>query len=293
VTEQPFSNLIAVDIGNSRLKLGRFDRAALPSDPAPLPEPISILEIPITAKSGEFESQRLDDWLEVQPNTGTLWLLSSVHRGATGRLTSAIDRWSDRVGETHVAYLLTSQDVPLVIRVEAPEGVGMDRLVGCVAANRLRQADHPAIVIDMGTAVTVDRLDPDGAFAGGAILPGIALAARALHDHTDALPDLSAATLSELPPALGKSTNAAMESGLFWGTVGGVRELVRQLVEGEAELDVFVTGGGSAVLAIVLSEQTNLNVCHVPHLVLSGIALVDQATRPRQNAEATSTTDHA
>ena len=300
MVDQPFPNLIAVDIGNSRIKLGSFDRALAFAeatgrpDPVALPEPTATLEIPLAGKSGEFDSRFLDDWLATQSIASALWLVSSVHRGATGRLTAAVDRWSDRVGETHVAYQLTTQDIPLAIRVEKPERVGMDRLVGAVAANRLRRPKRAAIVIDLGTAVTVDRIDADGAFAGGAILPGIAMAARALHDHTDALPHLPVALSGAPPAALGKSTEGAIEAGLFWGTVGAVHELIQRLSESDsAEPDIMVTGGDSAVLAKILLERANQHVRHVPHLVLSGIAVVDAASRPRPAAEATAASDHA
>ena len=61
-------------------------------------------------------------------------------------------------------------------------------LLAAVAANRIRTADRPAVIVDLGTAITVDLVSSDGAFQGGAILPGIEMSARALHDYTDLLP---------------------------------------------------------------------------------------------------------
>ena len=125
--------------------------------------------------------------------------------------------------------LLTSGDLPLVVKLPRPDMVGVDRLLDGLAANRLRTPGHPAVVVDVGSAITVDLIDAGGAFLGGAILPGIAMSARALHEFTDLLPQIDMAELAEPPPALGTATVAAMRSGLFWGAVGAVRQLVEQL----------------------------------------------------------------
>jgi type III pantothenate kinase len=169
-------------------------------------------------------------------------------------------------------------DVPLVVEVDAPERVGMDRLMGAVAADRLRPADRPAIVVDLGTATKVCLLTDVGAFVGGAILPGLAMSARALEEQTDALPHVDVERWQRPPQPLGKSTVPAIESGIFWGTVGAVRELVGQLSKSLASPPaVFITGGWSPLVAKVLAEDASLDLRHVPHLVLSGVAIVDAA----------------
>jgi type III pantothenate kinase len=107
--------------------------------------------------------------------------------------------------------------------------VGIDRLLDAVAANRLRHPAAPAVVVDVGTAITVDLVAADGSFQGGAILPGIAMSARALHAFTDLLPLVDVRELSSPPPPLGTSTVAALQSGLFWGAVGAIRQLLEIL----------------------------------------------------------------
>jgi hypothetical protein len=127
--------------------------------------------------------------------------------------------------------------------------VGIDRLVDALAAKYLRQGAVPALIVDVGSAITVDYLSPEGTFEGGAILPGLTLAARALYDYTDMLPLLDPSSWGTIPPPLGKNTVAAMEAGLFWGAVGAVRELVNQVLPADVfEAEVFFTGGGSRLL---------------------------------------------
>jgi type III pantothenate kinase len=125
--------------------------------------------------------------------------------------------------------------------------------------------------------LTVDLLSAKGAFAGGAILPGIAIAARGLHEFTDLLPLVE---LTEPPPALGKSTIEAIRSGLYWGAVGGVRELVAQLLPDVLEPQIFLTGGAGPLFAGVLAAESSRPPQFVPHLTLAGIALAADGAGP-------------
>jgi type III pantothenate kinase len=149
-------------------------------------------------------------------------------------------------------------------------------LLAAVAANQIRAPNHAAVIIHVGSAIVVDLVSAQGAFLGGAILPGIGMSARAMHDFTDLLPLLPMDELADPPPALGTSTMAAMQSGLYWGAVGAMKELIARLttegassVAGE-RLDVFLTGGAAPTVARFVDSRARF----VPHLVLGGIALV-------------------
>lgn len=260
-----FSPLIAVDVGNSRIKLGLFRTA----EAAGLPEPVSTLHL-----DGRFASfEQLAEWMAAfspdaragipAPNAPFRWHIGSVNRPAASRL---IDWLRDHRCDDEI-MLLTSGDLPLTVRLPRPDMVGVDRLLDALAANRLRTPGRKAVVVDVGSAITVDLLDADGAFLGGAILPGIAMSARALHEFTDLLPQIDMAELAEPPPALGTATAAAMRSGLFWGAVGAVRQLVEELAAGEAE--IFLTGGAGPAVARLMGASARF----VPHLTLAGIAL--------------------
>jgi type III pantothenate kinase len=192
--------------------------------------------------------------------------VASVHRGLEAQLAAGVRR-----ARPQDAYVqLHAGDFPLEVDVLAPQRVGTDRLAAAVAANTRRAADRGAIIVDAGTAVTVDLVTADGVFRGGAILPGLPVAARALRLATDALPLLDAHDLTTLPPALGKSTEAAMRSGLIWGCVAAVRELISQLaVDLVPAPEIFCTGG----LGQPLCGWLNRPVTYAPQLVLHGIAL--------------------
>jgi len=152
--------------------------------------------------------------------------------------------------------------------------VGIDRLLDAVAANYLRSPDNPAVVVDVGSAITVNLISRGGAFLGGAIMPGIGMSARALHAFTDLLPLIDVTELADPPPPLGTATVPAMKSGLFWGAIGAVGELIRRLgAEVQGQLEVFLTGGASPVVAELLGDKARC----VPNLTLSGIALAAKA----------------
>ena len=187
------------------------------------------MELPIAHETGLFDVEPLKAWCEKNLSSDTRWLVGSVHRGAVELLTTTIAAWTKKLDVDWPIHQISYRDLRMEIRVDEPARVGIDRLLAAVAANRLRTPDRAAIVVDLGTAITVDLVEADGAFAGGAILPGIGMAGRALADQTDALPHVMLAHSVAPPSPLGKSTKAAIEAGLYWGAVGAVGELVSQL----------------------------------------------------------------
>jgi type III pantothenate kinase len=270
------TTLIAVDIGNSRIKLGRFE---LPVASLSLPVPMQTFDLPLENRDGDFDVAALETWCGANVQSDAAWWISSVHSGAIARLTGVVTRIARQQHRNWALRPIASADVPLAIEVDFPERVGTDRLMAAFAANRLRRADRAAIVVDLGTAIKVDVVTREGAFAGGAILPGLAMSARALDEQTDALPRIAVDRWQSPPQALGKSTEPAIEAGLFWGAVGAIRELVEQHAnEFGPSPDLFASGGASQLVAGVLSQRHGLQVVHVPHLVLGGIALVGLQT---------------
>ncbi len=250
--------LLAVDIGNHQIKLGLISAETAGT----MPEPGPVFNLDTDAP--QFAS--LAAWL---PPQGVHWCVATVHRAAERRLAEWVrqQRAQDR-------YLLLENDVlPLDIQVEQPARVGADRLLAAVAVNALRERDRPAIIVDAGTAITVDLVSADGAFQGGVILPGFGVVARALARDTDLLPLVEGSLRDGPPPVVGKSTVAAIRSGLYWGSVGAVGELVRRMAaELGNEPQLFLAGGDAAKLEPYLPLPARV----VPELVLSGIALVWQ-----------------
>jgi len=261
--------LIAVDVGNSRVKLGWYEGALASA----YSEPVATLQLAIDP----WNPQLLASWLNAlrdSCSTGSpIWLIASVNRAVTTRVIA----WAhDYDAGARVAELVVD-DLPLTVALASPGRVGMDRLLAAVAVNRLRSAARPAIIVDVGSAVTVDVVSDRGDFVGGAIFPGFRMSARALAEQTDRLPHLAVDRLNVPPPPLGTSTESAIRAGLFWGTIGALRELVGQLSAGLPTMpQLFLTGGAADPVARLLGEETR----HVANLVLGGIALTHASIRP-------------
>jgi type III pantothenate kinase len=285
--------LIAVDIGNARMKLGVFEKKGTGSERSEVPrgDPVPFFPEPLRILSLDGEAPQLDtliSWLGELTTGRISWFIASVNRPGASRLIN----WLRENRSDDSVTMLSAEDLPLTVHLERPDMVGIDRLVDAVAVNRLRQPGRPAVIVDVGTAITVDLVSADGAFLGGSILPGLEMSAHALHECTDLLPLIDVAEFSDPPPALGTSTAAAMRSGLFWGAVGAIRQLIDQLTtdlikqpvnvpllaSGEqciehqyptARPQVFLTGGAGATVAQLLAPDAQ----YVPHLTLAGIAL--------------------
>jgi type III pantothenate kinase len=160
------------------------------------------------------------------------------------------DRIADwlRLVNQEVQVLTSHTQLPVAVNVKQPEKVGLDRLFNAVAVNARRPNGAAAVVIDAGTATTVDYVDEAGTFQGGAIMPGLGLMAELLYQGTAALPRLSREELlSQLPheSALpGKSTVEAMTLGMLACLRGGVERIVREYVKRAKSRVISYVGGG-------------------------------------------------
>ena len=192
-------------------------------------------------------------------------VLATVNRSVSDELVRAL---SARPG-LQVAQVGVDLGIPLkhTLEDEAIAGTGQDRLLSAVAAFRL--ARQACVVVDAGTAVTVDFVDGEGTFHGGAIAPGVRTSLTALHHSTDALPEIEfAAPDADIPYA--RNTREAMLHGVFYGTRGLVRQLAeRYAIAYDAYPTIIATGGD----AEALFEGEELIERIVPDLILRGIAL--------------------
>ena len=261
-------SVVAVDIGNSRIKLGRFDLSA--DAGTGLLQPAATVTLEPPAPGQPCDVAPLAGWLADEVAPGTPVVVASVSRPGTQALAEHLQQCGD--GAWNHLRVLLGVDFPIDNRTDEPERVGIDRLAAAVAASTVRRAETPAIVIDFGTAITVDLVSAEGAFEGGAILPGIGTAAAALHARTDALPAVRPPLEGKSPEAVGKNTADAIRSGLYWGAVGAVRELIARQRDGLVKPpQVLVTGSTSPDMARLLGGP-DYTVRYMPHLVLAGIA---------------------
>jgi type III pantothenate kinase len=248
--------LLAIDIGNTNITLGLYEgdklgaRWRLATDYERMPDEYGIQILGLLQHSGCSAAQ-----LE-----GVC--MASVVPVLTSRMSQACEVYFDR------PLLVVDDTVKTGIKllVDDPATVGADRIVDAVAVNELYKG--PACVVDFGTATTFDAITADGEYLGGAIAPGIGIAADALATRTAKLPRVD---LQVPPSVIGRNTVHAMQSGLMLGYIALVEGMVSRFkVELGADMRVIATGG----LAETVARHTSVIDILAPWLTLDGLRII-------------------
>lgn len=158
--------------------------------------------------------------------------------------------------------------LPVAPRVDQGTTVGPDRLVNTVAG--FARHGGNLIVVDFGTATTFDVVDTDGAYIGGVIAPGVNLSLEALHMAAAALPHVD---VTKPQSAIGTNTVACMQAGVYWGYIGLVEGIVRQIrLERDRPMKVIATGG----LATLFNQGFDLFDSVEDDLTMHGLVLINR-----------------
>ena len=233
------------DSGNSRLHFSRWDGEKV-YDPVcmPYPETIDELTEVITDFFGEKPPKKV-----AACSVSAQWrepLFTLLDRKAPGRLVVA----------------QTAYDTGFSVNYDNPESIGVDRVLAACAAYRLFQ--DSCVVIDSGTAVTVDAVDENGTLAGGYIFPGLDVLSWSLSEKT-ILPHVSLTGTCE---EIGNSTEKCISYGILIGFSGAVAELVKHAASSvNCTTRIVVTGGGAEKVLSYLPFPA----VHKQHLVLEGL----------------------
>jgi type III pantothenate kinase len=255
--------LLAIDVGNTNITLGLYDgdepgpRWRLATDHARMPDEYGILLVQLIQHAG------------IAPGKVSDIAMASVVPPLTNTLVRACE-----------AYLRHS---PLVmdigmktgvrVRVEDPRQVGADRIVDAAAANKLYGG--PACIVDFSTATTFDAISAEGDYLGGAIAPGIGIAAEALFQSAAKLPKVD---LRRPPAAIGRNTVHSIQSGLLFGYVGLVEGMVARFgAELGPKMKVIATGW----LAELIARETRVIEIVAPWLTLDGLKLVHSLNKTK------------
>jgi len=264
------ARILALDRGNRALKAALFDSGRIVGRwRQEAARPASFLrgiarEIALESAGGAgARLSKRDRGLLIDTIAGSVMFHSVVFSSVDPRWAKEMRRALERLGASRVLEVSAKIEFPFDLLVERPSKTGPDRLAA--AAGVVAAGAREAIVVDAGTAITVDVLSKKG-FLGGAIFPGTGLLYRALHEGTAILPLANGDGGAVDPP--GRDTRDAIVAGVEAGAAGAVRELValsRRSVSKDAR--VWVTGGGGAGLAKRLGKGTRYD----PDLVLRGL----------------------
>ncbi|MGH2734292.1 MAG: type III pantothenate kinase [Actinomycetota bacterium] len=250
--------LLAVDIGNTQTHIGVFRAEELAHEWRAATEPSRTAD-ELALMFGQFLS--LADLSFSRQITGVV--IASVVPKATQELRQMTERY---FGFSPVV-VEPGTKTGVSIKIDNPREAGADRIANAVAAHHLFP-DESAVVVDFGTAITVDAVSARGEYLGGAIAPGIETAASGLFSLTA---QIRRVELIAPQHAIGKSTVQAVQSGIVFGTaalVDGLIERVSNELDGSVE--VVATGG----LATVVTEHCRMVKRVEPMLTLLGLRLV-------------------
>ena len=245
---------LLIDVGNTRLKWGVLDSDAI-------------------RRTGHITQQAINDkglaalTSRLPRNVDTVMASNVAGSSFATRLSGVVGMHCD--AEVHFAR--TERDACGVTNsYRQPRHMGVDRWVAMIGA--WSELENACLIVDAGTAVTIDAIDADGQHLGGQILPGVMLMAEALNANTSDIPPVrprSGATASGMG-MFASSTSRAIEQGSINAVVGAVERAAWALDEKGIDAEIVLTGGDASRILKSLDEEA----LHRPHLVLSGLARI-------------------
>ncbi len=246
----PDASLLIVEIGNSHLAVATaVDRE------------MRTVQRMMPGEFAEFESALEPAWESLPEDRPRGVAVASVVPALLPRALEALHRLSG------AEPLVVGRQIrlPLPVALADPGSVGADRL--CSAAAAFERIGRACAVASFGTATTIDCVNDAGVFLGGAILPGLAMQAGALHEGTAQLPRVR---ITKTTTVFGGDTEEAINVGIVWGAVGALRAIVERYATHLNGWPPLVVTGGFGPLIAELNEFVD---ALVPDLCLRGIAL--------------------
>lgn len=253
--------LLTIDIGNTNVTLGLYRqrelvaawRLATAHERMPDEYGLQILGLLEHARCGSADIDGVALASVVPPLTATFLQAAGKYLGQ------------------HPLVVDAGVKTGVRIRYEDPKAVGADRVVDAAAVHNLYGG--PACIVDFGTGTTFDAISAEGDYLGGAIAPGIGIAAEALFQRTAKLPRIE---IARPPSVIGRNTVHAMQSGLLFGYVGLVEGMVARFrAELGTEMKVVGTGG----LLDLIAAETDVIQILAPWLTLDGLRIVWEMNR--------------
>jgi len=256
--------LMAVDVGNTQTVLGLFEGDELRGQWRISTEAQRTSDELAVVFTGLLDLNRLE------LGQVSAMIVSSVVPG----LTRSYRHLAESLLDVVPFYLVNAEmETGLKNCYDDPAAVGADRIVNAVATGE--HYGFPAIIVDIGTATTVEAVDGEGCYLGGAIFTGLYVALEALVARTAKLPGVD---LEEEPPsAIATNTPDSIRSGFVYGYAGAIDALVRRLREelGEEDIRVVATGGPAGVIVRHCREIEEFD----PNLTLKGLRVLYEMNR--------------
>ncbi len=249
-------NLVAIDIGNTNISVGLFLKGAEQS-----------IKTAGGAETDKVAANIREAWEKIPVSKHSkegkqdgVVIASSVKPVWTEMVRKIVEE------ELQTKLLIIGENIPFPIdmAIENSIKVGTDRIVAAAAAYSV--VGDAVVVLQVGTAVTIDLVDENGVFKGGVIAPGFEASSQALKDSTAQLPKIQIHKPAEV---YGKNTTEAINSGLYYSAIATLQEMIRRYAEILGRWpQTVLTGSGAALI----KDDCEFIDSYVPNLVVKGIA---------------------
>lgn len=248
-------SLLAIDVGNSNTVLGLFEGKKL--------KKWRILS----------RQKALAQWARKYQGRVDGIIISNV----VPALKQALKNLSQKLGHPHPLFVTSRLKMPVRLKVKNPRSIGADRIVNAVAAYSLYRKKTNLVIIDLGTATTLDLVTSKGEFLGGVITPGIKTMSDALAEKCAQLPKVRI----QCPRSpLGRNTREAIQSGIFFGYVGLIKGLIQKISkEHHSSLAILITGGLAPLIRKAL-KSIKYKIQTEPDLTLMGLQILYEKNEP-------------
>ncbi len=247
--------ILALDIGNSVINIGGFDGG----------------EISFVAHIAADPQKTADEYAV---SLLSVLSLHSIDRAAVaGTIISSVLPELNPVIKSALSFLFGIEPLAvgpgvktgIGIRCDMPSSVGGDLICASVAANKLYGS--PSLIVDIDTATKMTLVNPDGAFVGTSIIPGVLMGLDALANSAALLPTVE---LSAPDKVIGKNTADCMRSGIIYGNAAMIDGMIDRIFEENGEMQVIVTGSQAKLITPHLSHSFIFD----EHLVLRGLSFI-------------------
>lgn len=255
--------IIAVDIGNSNIVIGGIQNDGILFE--------ARLRTDSTKTSDEYaiDLKMIIDIHHLQLSQIEGSIIASVVPQVLNSIKTALWKLTGKTSLVVGPGVKTG----LNIKLENPAQTGADLVVGCVAA--MRSFKPPLIVIDMGTATTIEVIDESGAFIGGCICPGVKISLDALTQRAALLPGIQ---LDQPKRTIGRNTVECMRSGIMYGTASMIDGMIQRMEEELGSKTTVIATGGIAQFVVPLCRS---HIHYDKNLILKGLAYIyRENTRP-------------
>ena len=248
--------ILVIDVGNTHTIVGVYDNKKL----------LSYWRISTDLNKTEDEYGMLVKNLLSNSNLSLSNIKSVVISCVIPQVSWILKKMSTDYFKVSALIVGPGIKTEICIKIDDPKEVGADRIVNAIAAYKLYGG--PVIIVDFGTATTFCAVNADGVYLGGAIAPGLEISVEALFEKTAKLPKIE---LIKPKHSIGSNTIMAMQSGMFFGYLGLINELIRRFKRELGEDSVVVATGGQAEL---IGNESRLIDKVNPLLTLEGLRMI-------------------